>query len=392
MPSTRRSVAAAAAVPAGGGSPTTGSTPVPQNTLLVIGGTGTLGRQVVRRALDEGYEVRCIVRPRQNPADFLRDWGATTVQVRERERQKNGERDGRERALITHTTSSPSLPHFPPPPFLFPSLPLPQADLTDPTSLPAALVGIHTVIDCATARPEESTAAVDWDGKVALIQCAQAMGIQRFVFCSIHNAAAHPEVPLMQIKACTEKFVASSGLPFTTFRLCGFMQALIGNYAVPILEEKTVWGTTDGTRTAYLDSRDVARMILASLRTEAAVGQTMTLAGPKAYTVSEVIALCEDLAGAKADVTRVPVWLLKATRSTLRGFQWAKDAADRLAFADILAANEDFSAPMEGTYAALGIDPASITSLEGYLKDYYTSILKKLKEVGATSRQTDFYV
>ena len=37
--------------------------------------------QVVRKALDEGYEVRCTVRPRQNPADFLRDWGATTVQV-----------------------------------------------------------------------------------------------------------------------------------------------------------------------------------------------------------------------------------------------------------------------------------------------------------------------
>jgi len=72
-------------------------------------------------------QVRCIVRPRQNPADFLRDWGATTV----------------------------------------------QADLQDPTSLPAALVGIHTVIDCATARPEESTQKVDWDGKVALIQCAQ---------------------------------------------------------------------------------------------------------------------------------------------------------------------------------------------------------------------------
>ena len=280
----------------------------------------------------------------------------------------------------------------PPPSFLSPPPFLAQADLTDPTSLPAALVGIHTVIDCATARPEESTAAVDWEGKVALIQCAQAMGIQRYVFCSILNAASHPEVPLMQIKACTETYLAASGLPYTTFRLCGFMQALIGNYAVPILEEKTVWGTTDGTRTAYLDSRDVARMLLASLRTEAAVGQTLALAGPKAYTVSEVIALCEDLAGAKADVTRVPVWLLKATRSTLRSFQWAKDAADRLAFADILATNEDFSAPMDATYAALGVDPASVTTLEGYLKDYYTSILKKLKEVGATSRQTDFYV
>lgn len=44
------------------------------------------------------------------------------------------------------------------------------------------------------------------------------------------------------------------------------MQAIIGNYAVPILEDKQVWGTSDDTRTAYLDSQDVARMALAALR------------------------------------------------------------------------------------------------------------------------------
>lgn len=48
-----------------------------------------------------------------------------------------------------------------------------QADLTDPSSLPATLVGVSIVIDCATARPEESADRVDWEGKKALIQCAQ---------------------------------------------------------------------------------------------------------------------------------------------------------------------------------------------------------------------------
>ena len=59
----------------------TQGTPVPKESMLVVGSTGTLGRQLVRKALDNGYEVRCTVRPRQTPADFLRDWGATTVQV-----------------------------------------------------------------------------------------------------------------------------------------------------------------------------------------------------------------------------------------------------------------------------------------------------------------------
>ena len=62
------------------------------------------------------------------------------------------------------------------------------------------------------------------------------------------------------------------------------------------------------------------------------------------------------------------------------------------AFADILSSSETFSAPMDETYKLLDIDPTSITTLESYLQEYYTNIMKKLKQVGAQSRQTDFYV
>lgn len=323
-----------------------GGTPVRETSLLVVGATGTLGRQVVRRALDEGYDVRCLVRPRYTPADFLRDWGATTV----------------------------------------------RGDLTDPSSLPAALVGVHTIVDAATSRPEEPITKVDWEGKVALIQCAQAMGIQRYVFYSIHGCERHPEVPLMNIKKCTEEYLESSGLDYTVFRLCGFMQAIIQNYAVPILEEKTVWGTDDQTRTAYMDTQDIARLTMAAVRSENCSGKTMTLAGPRAFTVPEVIALCERFAGADANVSKVPVSVLRLARSVLNFFQWSGDAADRLAFAEVLTANEVFSASMEETYKLLGCDPSDTTLLEKYLQDYYTRILKKLKDVGGQSRQGDFYL
>ncbi|MFQ6630364.1 hypothetical protein Gotur_006492 [Gossypium turneri] len=287
-------------------------TPVRPTSILVVGSTGTLGRQIVRRALDEGYDVRCLVRPRPAPADFLRDWGATVV----------------------------------------------NADLSKPETIPATLVGIHTIIDCATGRPEEPIKTVDWEGKVALIQCAKAMGIQKYVFFSIHNCDKHPE-------------------------------GLIGQYAVPILEEKSVWGTDAPTRIAYMDTQDIARLTFIALRNEKVNGKLLTFAGPRAWTTQEVIALCERLAGQDANVTTVPVTVLRFTRQLTRFFEWTNDVADRLAFSEVLTSDTVFSAPMTETYDLLGVDAKDIVSLEKYLQDYFTNILKKLKDIKAQSKQTD---
>ena len=57
----------------------------------------------------------------------------------------------------------------------------------------------------------------------------------------------------------------------------------------------------------------------------------------------------------------------------------------------VLTSDTVFSAPMSDTYSLLGVDSKDVVSLEKYLQDYFTNILKKLKDLKAQSKQTDIY-
>lgn len=57
----------------------------------------------------------------------------------------------------------------------------------------------------------------------------------------------------------------------------------------------------------------------------------------------------------------------------------------------VLTSDTVFSVPMNETYDILGVDSKDIVSLEKYLQDYFTNILKKLKDLKAQSKQTDIF-
>ena len=101
--------------------------------ILLVGATGTLGRQIAKQAIEDGHEVRCFVRnPRK--ASFLQEWGCE----------------------------------------------LTKGNLLNSSDIEYALQDIEVVIDAATSKPDDpkSIYETDWDGKVNLFNVCESSNVK----------------------------------------------------------------------------------------------------------------------------------------------------------------------------------------------------------------------
>lgn len=312
-------------------------------SLLVIGATGTLGRQIVRRALDEGYEVSCLVRNLRK-AYFLKEWGAELL----------------------------------------------YGDLSLPETIPMNLIRITAIIDASTARPSDPYKAekIDLEGKIALLEAAKVAGIKRFIFFSVLNAKNYRHLSLVNLKFLIEEYLQNSNLDYTTFQLSGFFQGLISQYAIPILEKQTIWVTGENTKINYMDTNDIAKFAVRSLNINATIKHTIPLVGLKSWNSEEIIQLCERLSGQKANITKIPLQLLVLFKYMTGFFEWTTNISERLAFAEILNKGQNVTSDMQSTYSKFGFEETDITSLESYMQDYFGRILRRLKELSDERERT----
>jgi uncharacterized protein YbjT (DUF2867 family) len=305
-------------------------------SLLIIGGTGTLGRQIVLQALTKGYQVRCLVRNFRK-ANFLKEWGAELV----------------------------------------------YGDLTKPETIPPCLKGITAIIDASTSRPDDfdSLKTVDWEGKLYLIEAAKAANIERLIFFSAQNVEQFTNIPLMKLKYRIEQKLKESQIPYTIFRLTGFYQGLIEQYAIPILENLPIWVTNENMYVAYMDTQDIAKFCLRALQLPKTENQIFSLNGLKGWLSSEIITLCEQLAGQSAKVQRIPSFLLKLLTNFFGFFEWGQNISDRLAFVEILNLENSSSNSTFELYKFFKLDSSEIIQLDDYFLEYFIRLLKRLRDI-----------
>jgi len=306
-------------------------------SLLILGATGTLGRQIVKQAIDEGYQVKCFVRNLKK-ATFLKEWGAELV----------------------------------------------YGDLSLPETIPPALKGITFVIDASTIRPTDNynSNKIDWLGKVALIEAAKLAKIQKFIFLSVLGAEANASIPLIELKLKVARVLKDSSMCCTIFNCSGFFQGIITQYAIPVLEAKTIWLLGKSAPIAYLDTQDAALAIVDNLKVTGSGFQSFALIGNKFWTSEEIIALCERLSGKKAKISYIPNFALGGLRRFFRFFEFTWNISDRLQFSELQI---NFNKAKETV-----TEPAWLKerlNLESYLQEYFGKILKKLKETNYQQSQ-----
>lgn len=318
-------------------------------TLLIVGGTGTLGRQIVRKALEDGFQVRCIVRNKR-AANFLREWGAELV----------------------------------------------YGDLTIPETLPLSFQGVTAIIDASTTRAEDDAKMVDvdWYGKLMLIEMAKRINIKRFIFFSIVNADQYPSITLMQQKTNIEDVLKNSGVPYTIFQCAGFYQALISQYAIPILEGKSVWKTSETISTSYIDTQDAAKFCIKSLSLRETENTSFFLGGAKAWTSDAIISLCEKLSGQKAQIKMIPITLLNLLRQLTSFFEWTSKISERLAFTLLLQDDRELIRSTETNSRIFKIKPTDLVSLDAYLREYFEMMLVTLEnlDIDSQNKQKDLII
>ncbi|MER5432410.1 NAD(P)H-binding protein [Streptomyces sp. NPDC002588] len=246
--------------------------------IVVFGGTGKVGRQIVDQLRNDGHTVRVVTR---DPSSAR---GAGNVEVV-------------------------------------------WGDLHDRQSLVRAVTGASAIVCTAQGgggKGANGPRGIEGAGIPSLIGVAQDAAIEHFVYFSTASARPDSPVEFFRLKFEVERTLRASGLAFSILRPTHLMDTWVEMLAEPITKKGKAMVLGSGANpVSWVAGEDVAR-VAAALAVRPGEGWSADLGGPEALTLTQVNELIAvSLSTRIKGENKMPLGMLRAMSTLLKPFNQA---------------------------------------------------------------------
>ena len=257
--------------------------------VLVVGGTGFLGGQVVDALLTRGKSVRALVRP-----------GSDAAQL---------EAKGVEIA---------------------------RGDMMNPDSLVSAMTGADAVVTTAagyTRHSKGDSPEIDLVGNRNLAEAASAVALRRFVLTSILTCDQTPNVPHFWHKKLAEDRLEELAVPFVALRPGAFLNQVAQVGGDPFTKGRLRWFGSPRTSLTFVLTSDVAEYLATAVDADAAPAERIDIGWDRPVAMQDIADIATRLLDKPIKVRSVPAPVIQLAGRVLGPVvPMAKDMAAMLAW------------------------------------------------------------
>jgi uncharacterized protein YbjT (DUF2867 family) len=240
--------------------------------VVVVGGTGMLGGQVVTALLSRGKRVRALVRP-QSEATRLARTDAEIV----------------------------------------------RGDMMDFTSLLRAMDGADSVITTAagyTRHSKGDTAEIDTTGNRNLADAASQAGVRRFVLTSILTCDQTPQVPHFWHKKLAEDRLEELGVPFVSLRPGAFLDQ-VTRLGDPFAKRRLFWFGSPTIPLTFVLTSDLAGYLADTVDASGVDGRRIDIGWDRPVSMQEIAQISGRMLGQQIRVRTIPAGLINTAAAVV---------------------------------------------------------------------------
>lgn len=311
--------------------------------ILVTGGTGFIGRALIRHLVDLGYPVRTLIRP---------------------------------------SPVSPRLPHGV-------AVDVAVSSLNDERGLRAAMVGVDVVYHLASGEwhgPRASLMDIDIQGTRAVVQAAEDAGVERIFYVSHLGADRASAYPVLKAKGIAEEFIRRGKPDHTILRTAivyGPNDRFTSGLAY-ILRALPLFFLMPGNGRIVLQPlwvEDLVTCLAWALDDPETLNKVIDVGGPEYLFFQQIVQMVMQETGMKRAIIHLPPPYLRGLTVLLESL--FPQLPTSVYWLDYLAVNR--TTALDTMPRAFNLMPARMSQRLAYLRDqnWRASRMRSLRERGA---------